>query len=505
MVTDVAARGVDIPLLANVINYSLPSSSKIFVHRVGRTARAGSRGWAYSIVSENELPYLLDLELFLGRKILLPQMYDASTALLEKKWVDEGKEQLLFKPPPVPCTKRIVLGSCPRLEMEECGDLYKNILESNFDLGVARGVAMKAEKLYFRTRTSSSPESVKRAKEVIQSGWDDQNSLFGKNPEKEKLDFLAKLQNRRNKETVFEFARNPDDEMSIFMKRRRRQLEPIRRKAAERKELLEKERLAGLTHNIEDEILHGEEGEAGYAVPESAVREFEDADAILEQQQQGKRKSYKDPNFFLSHYAPVGVIQDKQLELTTGFTNAAADAAYDLHNDDKVQVHKQTATVKWDKKRKKYVNMQGIDNKKYIIGESGQKIAASFKSGKFDEWSKARKLKPLRVGAREDAVPSNLLGDPTANGGQATNGRRNGRFQHKQMKAPRMPDKHRDDYHKQKKKVSAALERGATVKGVTNRRGPKNELRSTADIRKGRLEHEKRQAKNARPSKRRKY
>ena len=232
-------------------------------------------------------------------------------------------------------------------------------------------------------------------------------------------------------------------------------------------------------------------------MPEAAAAAFEDADTVLAQQHQ--RKSFKDPQFFLSHYAPAGVIQDKQLELTTGFSTAAAEAAYDLNNDDKVQVHKQTATVKWDKKRKKYVNTQGIDNKKYIVGESGQKIAASFRSGKFDEWAKARKLKPLRVGARED-TDSRLLKDPTKAAGKRT-----GRFQHKQMKAPRMPDKHRDDYHKQKKKVAAALERGQSVKGVVNRRGPRNELRSTADIRKGRLEHEKRQAKNARPSKRRKY
>lgn len=507
VVTDVAARGVDIPMLANVINYSLPSSSKIFVHRVGRTARAGSRGWAYSIVSENELPYLLDLELFLGRKVLLPQMYDATCEILKKKWVQEQhQDEYSFKLPPIPYTNRIVLGACPRLELEECGDLYQNILKSNFDLGVARGVAMKAEKLYFRTRTSSSPESVKRSKEIINSGWDEQNSMFGKNPEKEKLDFLAKLQNRNNKETVFEFARNPDDEMSIFMKKRRKQLEPIRRKAAERKELLEKERLAGLTHSIEDEILRGDENEAGYTtvVSQETVNQFEDADQLLEEQEQKKRKSYKDPNFFLSHYAPVGVIQDKQLELTSGFTNDAADAMYDLNNDDKVQVHKQTATVKWDKKRKKYVNMAGIDNKKYIIGESGQKIAASFKSGKFDEWSKARKLKPMKVGAREDSLPQNLLSDPTRSDGKG--GRNNGgRFKHKQMKAPRMPDKHRDDYHKQKKKVAAALERGASVKGYQDRRSPRNELRSTADIRKQRQQHEKKQAKNARPSKKRKY
>ena len=507
VVTDVAARGVDIPLLANVINYSLPASSKIFVHRVGRTARAGNRGWAYTIVSENELPYLLDLELFLGRKVLLTPMYEATCDLMRRRWVDEGKDESLFEPPKVSYTNRIVLGSCPRFELENSSDLYVTLLNSKYDIQTARNTALKAEKLYFRTRTSASPESVKRSKEIISEGWDEQNIIFGKNPEKAKMEFLSKLQNRTNKETVFEFARNADDEMAIFMKKRRKQIEPIQRRAQERKELLERERLAGLSHSIEDSVLHGDKTEAGYSVPEAVLEQFEDADKVLENQILANRKhddqprSFRDPNFFLSHYAPANDIQDKQLNLTSGFLNDAAQASYDLNDDDKVQVHKQTPTVKWDKKRKKYVNMQGIDNKKYIIGEGGQKIAASFKSGKFTEWAKARKLRPLKVGARESSVPTRLLADPSHNDAGNDNGTNQQirKFKHKQMKAPKLPDKHRDDYEKQKKKVEKAVERGAHVKGY-NGPGMRNELKSTAQIRKARILKEKRRAKNARPS-----
>ncbi|CCF57101.1 hypothetical protein KAFR_0C01060 [Kazachstania africana CBS 2517] len=504
VVTDVAARGVDIPMLANVINFSLPVSSKVFVHRVGRTARAGNRGWAYSIVSENELPYLLDLELFLGKKILLTSMYDATCDIMKKKWVSEGKSELTFQDPKPSYTNRMVLGSAPRLQVEDLNDLYTGVLSGSFDLKMMKQTALKAEKLYFRTRTSASPESMKRSKEIILSGWDEQNIRFGKNVEKEKFQFLAKLQNRHNKETVFEFARNPDDEMSVLMKRRRRQLAPIQRKAEERRELMEKERLAGLTHRIEDQILKGDDFEAGYTVPEDALKEFEDADKVLEaSNKKSEQKTFRDENFFLSHYAPTSAIQDQQYKLSTGFTNAAAEAAYDLNSDDKVQVHKQTATVKWDKKRKKYVNMQGIDNKKYIVGESGQKIAASFRSGKFEEWSKARKLKPLKVGARESTMQTNLLSNPTENN---SNGQKTvrGKFKHKQMKSPKLPDKFRDDYEKQKKKVASALARGAHVKGYSGP-GMKNELKSTEQIRKERMAKENRRAKNARPSKKRKF
>lgn len=51
IVTDLAARGIDIPLLANVIHYDFPTKLKIFIHRAGRTARNGASGNCFGIIT----------------------------------------------------------------------------------------------------------------------------------------------------------------------------------------------------------------------------------------------------------------------------------------------------------------------------------------------------------------------------------------------------------------------------------------------------------------------
>ena len=66
-VTDLAARGIDIPFLENVVHYDFPTKMKLFIHRAGRTARAGRSGVSYGIVTNEELPYIHDLSIFVGR------------------------------------------------------------------------------------------------------------------------------------------------------------------------------------------------------------------------------------------------------------------------------------------------------------------------------------------------------------------------------------------------------------------------------------------------------
>lgn len=67
--TDIAARGLDIPLLPHVINFELPNVPEDYVHRIGRTGRAGASGEAISLVDVTELPYLKSIERLIQQNI----------------------------------------------------------------------------------------------------------------------------------------------------------------------------------------------------------------------------------------------------------------------------------------------------------------------------------------------------------------------------------------------------------------------------------------------------
>ena len=67
--TDIAARGLDIPLLPHVVNYELPNIPEDYIHRIGRTGRAGASGEAISLVSVDENEFVRGIEKLLGHRL----------------------------------------------------------------------------------------------------------------------------------------------------------------------------------------------------------------------------------------------------------------------------------------------------------------------------------------------------------------------------------------------------------------------------------------------------
>jgi len=495
VVTDVAARGIDIPVLANVVNYDFPAQPKIFVHRVGRTARAGQRGWSYSLVRESDAPYLLDLQLFLGKRLVLGR--------------DAGGN--------VNFTEDVVVGSLMRDKLERSCEWVSKLLDEDSDLAALRVVASKGEKLYIRTRNSASSESAKRSKEVMNSkNWVALHPLFSDDTDLQEVErekMLARVSCFRPHETVFEIGkRGNTGEAAEIMRKRREKIDPIRIEKLEKQRKAEEAAMsltmaAGAENNGNDEDVVGDEGDVNM---DSASEDELEVTFTQPMRSKGKsrKESWKDSEHFMS-YTPTStnLAEDRGYGVHSGsyntasqnsnFVEAARGVTMDLNNDDGAKSFAEPSRargMRWDKKNKKYVakanDEDGSKGAKMVRGESGQKIAASFRSGRFDAWRKSNKIDRLpRTGETETA--SNA----------ANKGLRK-RFKHKLEKAPKEADRFRDDFYKRKKKVEAAKEK--RIGRFKDGKG-KSELRDVDDVRKERQLKEKRKDKNARPTKRRKF
>lgn len=97
--TDIAARGIDVSGVSHVFNFEMPNVAEQYVHRIGRTARAGADGLALSFVAPDEKPYLRDIEKLTGVKLTpmpLPENFRTELARLPlppRKTAEEEREE----------------------------------------------------------------------------------------------------------------------------------------------------------------------------------------------------------------------------------------------------------------------------------------------------------------------------------------------------------------------------------------------------------------------------
>ena len=508
VVTDVAARGIDIPILANVVNYDFPSQPKVFVHRVGRTARAGQKGWSYSLVRGSDVPYMLDLQLFLSKRLVLGRD-DAR----QPDYADD-----------------FIVGSLVRDKLERHCEWVNKVLEEDVDIYMLQGVAAKGEKLYLRTRNAASIESARRAKEVVSSdAWMSLHSLFedaADVAEIERSKMLARLSNFRPQETVFEFGKRGSalGEVGKVTKKRRTKIDASRRNTGEN---VGKEADLASDYNADIEIIEEDDpvqdhkddppeldGDLSSADSDELEVTFSNPVAT-NNSKPNPSSGFQDPSFFMS-YTPttISMAEDRAYGVHTGgtsntsgahFLTAAASATMDLANDEgggKAAADASRAKgMRWDKKAKKYVarvnDEDGSKGTKYIRGESGQKIAASFRSGRFDAWRKTHKIGRLpRTGDLESKATGGGSGGGDRDGRSSSilGGQR--RWKHHKNEAPKEADKYRDDYYKKKKMVDKAKEerRGRFRDGP----GSGKEIRGVEDVRKERAVMERKREKNAR-------
>ncbi|SPO26270.1 related to ATP-dependent RNA helicase DBP10 [Ustilago trichophora] len=151
--------------LEHVVNFDFPPQPRTFVHRVGRTARSGRNGWAWSMCTNAELPYLCDLQLFLARPLI--SSHTAIAAIADGRDVESAD--------PLGLHDSLVLGTFPRealdLETEFIGSSLTNTSSSTaHDFPALRQVAERAQQKYEKSIAKASQESHRRAKEMIKLG-----------------------------------------------------------------------------------------------------------------------------------------------------------------------------------------------------------------------------------------------------------------------------------------------------------------------------------------------
>jgi len=97
--TDIAARGIDIDKLKYVINYDIPNIAETYVHRIGRSGRAGEKGNAISLCEPEENAYIRDIEKLINLKIKrvkenpFPQTEKPMTEKEKKEWEKEKQRR----------------------------------------------------------------------------------------------------------------------------------------------------------------------------------------------------------------------------------------------------------------------------------------------------------------------------------------------------------------------------------------------------------------------------
>ncbi|NWI86071.1 DDX54 helicase, partial [Pitta sordida] len=377
LVTDVAARGLDIPMLDNVINFSFPAKAKLFLHRVGRVARAGRSGTAYSLVAPDEMPYVFDLHLFLGRPLVLA-----------------GAQEM-------PADAGGVLGRVPQslVDDEEC--LLLTDHEGSLELRSLRRVADNAHKQYLRSRPGPSPESIKRTKDLDMSqlGMHPLFSARFEDTELERLKFVDSIKTYKSKATIFEINATSRTPASTVMRSKRRHdhalIEKFQRGQQEKRATALKGQGLSLAPSGPQDGEGGDE--------EDLQDVFSNVGGQKRKRgrggEDGPRKkpqqpAQQDEDFYIP-YRPKDFESERGLSVGgdgSAFEQQAAGAVLDLMGDENHNLNKNKQLLKWDRKKKRFVGQTGQEDKKKVRTESGRYISSSYKNNLYEKWKQKYKV-----------------------------------------------------------------------------------------------------------------
>ncbi|XP_040842882.1 ATP-dependent RNA helicase DDX54 isoform X1 [Ochotona curzoniae] len=385
IVTDLAARGLDIPLLDNVINYSFPAKGKLFLHRVGRVARAGRSGTAYSLVAPDELPYLLDLHLFLGRSLALayPSEEPAGEALRGLAG-DDG-----------------VLGRVPQSVVDDEDCSLQHSLEAKLELRSLGRVADNAQRQYVRSRPAPSPESIKRTKELDLAALG-LHPLFSSRCQQEELQRLQlvdSIKKYRARTTIFEINASSRDLSCQVMRAKRQKdrkaIASFQQGRQERQEQQERPACPAPQQEEEGEEEDTEQGvETVFAEVVGRKRRRPGPNPGAKTKRRREEAWQREQEFYVP-YRPKDFDSERGLSVGGAggaFEQQVAGAVLDLMGDEAQTLTRTQQRLKWDRKKKRFVGQSGQEDKKKIKTESGRYISSSYKRDLYKKWKQKQKI-----------------------------------------------------------------------------------------------------------------
>lgn len=374
VVTDVAARGLDIPLLDNAVNYDFPAKPKLFVHRVGRVARCGRKGRAFSFVQRDELGFLVDLHLFLGRQVKCADSEPPDGRDDAQRIVDEALRNN--------CS---LLGRYPPKALGKYEERFKSLLATDTDVANMLRYSQNALKLYLKTRPPASAESHNRAKELPSPGTHPllYATLDSALRSKEYVDFTQRMKSFRPANTVLEADIAPAKRMDAFGGTNVegaphcKKLSPVMRA---KREAHERRNGRSPSTGRQASPAFAEEGaEGGGAAKLAPATAFS-----------GK---YKDDDYFIDNAPKQSHYKERGYEVEKG--NNIRDAVLEVQEEDAEGVKRQQSVRRWDQRKKKYVmisqgSRERIGRQK-VRTESGQVIRkgkGDKGSGIYERWRK---------------------------------------------------------------------------------------------------------------------
>ena len=378
IVTDVAARGIDIPLLDNVINFDFPDNHKLFIHRVGRTARAGKSGRVFNLINSDELPYFFDIKYYLGKKFVLSSDDEES----KKEDTIDNYNTISF-------------GSIPeQVILNMKNDKRDYLFNTGLDIEELYKSMQRAEKKGLTFKQKPSRYGIAEAKKLINEFNIKIHPFYAKKyGDEEKQQFLNDLKNYKPKELYFEKVNESTVDEKI-LKEFKSKVDTFHKKKEYEKELEKKKEEQEEQKHIEDDKIYEEEQKEleennkkieelkllGKKVKRSKIRNFKNFSQYISNQ--------KEENNEISKNLWGG---EKPLELE--------ELTMNINTDDTYERVKKTV---WNSKKKTFQTqmLDGFGNK--IKNESGQMIKKSDKYHPYKEWKKKSKLSIQSAGEIEN-------------------------------------------------------------------------------------------------------